>query len=58
MTNMTGTLKPIGHLVPKNNDTKKPLVPRDKILFPPLHIKIGLVTQWVKNIVQTNDEVF
>lgn len=43
---------------PRNNAIKKPLVPRDKILFPPLHIKIGLMTQLMKKILETNDEVF
>lgn len=42
---------------PSNNAIKKPLIPRHKMLFPPLHIKIGLVTQFMKNAAK-NEEVF
>ena len=34
--------------VGENNVLYKPLVPRDKIIFPPLHIKLGLMKQFVK----------
>lgn len=32
----------------KHNVIKKPLVPREKIILPPLHIKLGLMKQYVK----------
>ena len=38
-------------LVPckERNVINEPLVDRDRILFPPLHIKIGLIKQFTKN---------
>jgi hypothetical protein len=39
-----------------NNAIKPPLIPRCKILFPPLHIKIGLVKQLFKKIYETNEK--
>lgn len=39
----------------KNNAVKPPLIPAEKILFPPLHIKIGLVTQLFKKIFNRNE---
>lgn len=41
----------------KYNAIKPPLVPASKILMPPLHIKIGLVTQLFKKIFQKNSAV-
>ena len=35
-------------IVGKNNVICDPLVPREKIIFPPLHIKLGLIKQFVK----------
>ena len=32
------------------NILRDALVPRDKIVFPPLHIKLGLVKQWIKSL--------
>ena len=34
--------------VGKNNIINEPLVEREKIIFPPLHIKLGLMKQFVK----------
>ena len=34
--------------VGKNNIINEPLVDREKIIFPPLHIKLGLMKQFVK----------
>lgn len=34
-----------------------PLVPRTKILLPPLHIKLGLVTQLFKTLQRKNNNV-
>lgn len=39
------------------NQINKPLVKYDKILVPPLHIKLGLVKSFVKNVAQKK-EVF
>ena len=33
-----------------DNVMANPLVPRDKIIFPPLHIKLGLMKQFVKEL--------
>lgn len=38
----------------RHSATKKPLVPKEKILLPPLHIKIGLVTQLCKKLYKNN----
>lgn len=43
---------------PRNNAIKPPLIPRNKMLFPPLHIKIGLVTQLIKKLIELNNDVF
>ena len=36
--------------VGENNVLYEPLVPRDKIIFPPLHIKLELMKQLVKAV--------
>ena len=36
--------------VGENSVLYEPLVPRDKIIFPPLHIKLGLMKQFVKEL--------
>lgn len=45
---------------PQNNAIKKPLVPRENMLYQPMHIKIGrkLLTQLLKQIVKTNNAAF
>lgn len=40
----------------KINCINPPLVPRDKILLPPLHIKIGLVTQLFKTLLKHTEK--
>ena len=44
-------------LVPckERNDINDPLVDRDRILFPPLHIKIGLIMQFTKYLDKDGD---
>ncbi|XP_076805466.1 uncharacterized protein LOC143449235 [Clavelina lepadiformis] len=37
------------------NVTHNPIVSRDKIVFPPLHIKLGLITQFVKVLNPDNE---
>ena len=37
------------------NVTNEPLVPRDKIILPPLHIKLGLIKQLVKAVDKDGD---
>lgn len=39
------------------NVTHNPIVSRDKIVFPPLHIKLGLMTQFVKALNPDNESV-
>ena len=40
-------------IVGKQNVIKPPLVSRDKIILPPLHIKLGLIKQYVKALDKT-----
>lgn len=41
----------------KYNAVKPPLIPISKILMPPLHIKIGLVTQLFKKLYERNSKI-
>ena len=41
--------------VGEKNVVNKALVPRDKIIFPPLHIKLGLMKQFVKALNKEGD---
>lgn len=38
------------------NVIRNSLIPKNKMLLPPLHIKLGLVTQFIKTLKKTNPE--
>lgn len=37
------------------NLIRSPLVPKDKIILPPLHIKLGIVKNFIKTIAKNSD---
>lgn len=40
------------------NVIREPLVEREKVIMPPLHIKLGLMKNFVKALEKTNSEGF